>query len=231
LNIKREIMMIEFPEITSEIVVFMIVSIVIGIYAERRIFRKSTPAAALIALPAGAVAMLIWKGLKSAGFSASESDLLVIASGLAAGGLFAGALYRYFSGPRKAGVGPAAISKILTPTVLFKGVSSYETACDIFHNKRFLVNPSYSIAGVWMTDRFDLAKEYAGINGYIIELSISPGLDLHFSENEYVAEVPNAEPNTYYTFPEQVTPVRVWDRNNKAIFHKEDYHVRMDSGL
>lgn len=209
--------MIAFPEITSEIVVFIIVSIVTGIYAEKRIFRKSTPAAALVALPAGAITMLIWKGLKSARFTGSESDLIVIAMGLVAGGVVAFFLNCYVQRPKKAKFTPGAIPITLTPTVLYKGVPEYKVALDIFTNNRFLVDGNINPSGVYMTDKFDIAEEYAGGDGYIIELSICPGLDLHFSGNEFVADVPDAEPGTYYTFPEQIMPVRVWDRNNKAV--------------
>lgn len=104
------------------------------------------------------------------------------------------------------------------PLILWHGCKSLQIAKDILFNDRWLVGNAKP-PSVWLTDNYYYAWNHAGVNGYVLKVSVSPDVQLTNEGNGiWRASIPNAEKfSQYYRIP-GVRATEIYDHfKNKVI--------------
>ena len=100
------------------------------------------------------------------------------------------------------------------PDRLYHGGPNYAVT-DIYRNNRFLIGDSKPSA-LWMTTNFGYASSISS-DGTVVELAVDSSIALEqYAANTYIARVPNAKKNVFYTFP-GIVPVRILGTNMRQI--------------
>jgi len=103
------------------------------------------------------------------------------------------------------------------PTRLYHG-TSLEIAQEIYRTGLWLIGSSRPYA-IWMTTSFQTAKSYAKGSGGIIEIDVSPFLQLtNLRSGIYIYEIPEAIPFGEYYKVEGLRPVGILNRNGDRIY-------------
>ena len=102
-------------------------------------------------------------------------------------------------------------SKRWQPTIGYHG-GPPEAVQDIFWNNRYLPGKHNAF---WIAESFDQAQKFAIIRaadkGLIVELAISPKIQLHSPNSYWCAHIKGAVPDQYYTFP-GIEPLAIYDQ-------------------
>ena len=107
----------------------------------------------------------------------------------------------------------------LYPKKLYHGTEK-EFAYEIYNTGLFLIGDSVPPA-IYMTDDFDIAKEFSGKGGGIVVIEVAPEVQLtkydEVNDNTYIYEIPGAKPyEEYYQIP-GLNPIGILDSKQKLI--------------
>ncbi|MCB2141209.1 hypothetical protein KQH27_00710 [bacterium] len=145
--------------------------------------------------------------------------------------------YTPFSGPSSYSTGTSYQSSFkLPPAVLYHGTRTLKAASDILSHNRWLTKPHYP-QGVYLSDDFNTAASYAGLNGIVVEVQsyitadmivehnqstltsdqlLSQGYRLIRNGKVYIAPTP-ANTNGNYIRIEGLLPVRLLNKKGNPI--------------
>jgi hypothetical protein len=100
------------------------------------------------------------------------------------------------------------------PTKMYHGTPTWQAACDIYFKQRW---KSSNGRIVCVTPDFEFATSYSGVNGFVVELHISPKIELRYaSVKEYHAPIPEGVSGDYYKFP-GITPMKILDFHQRNV--------------
>jgi hypothetical protein len=117
------------------------------------------------------------------------------------------------------GLGGGSFNQTVTnhqPTNLYHG-TTFENAIEIYVTGLWLIGSSLPPA-VWMTDDFEIAKEYSGQHGAIVQVHVDRGVRLTKPGGRiYIFKVPGAVAHGEYYRIEGITPIAVLNPQGNPI--------------
>lgn len=229
-------------QIKWEIVAMFVGAAVIWVIVEGVILDRQSPIAPILSLLGGSLIYKFlcnkkpfWVWLKQDGFAQILCVLVI------AGCVWAAVYWLWTYGPRirlprnvKSGVSDL-IAPFQGDRIMLHGTFSYEAAVDMLLNNRYRIRDRID-AGLWMTNLFEFACEYAmrnGAKGFVVAMRITGKTDIvDHGMNKWCCEMPDGtydkdgvwhkfqvEESRYYRF-EGVRPIAIYDINGNLVMGK-----------